>query len=28
MAGLKTMSPGPFVGTDDDVMRFMAQSVA
>lgn len=28
MAGLKTMSPGPFVGTEDDVMRFMAQSAA
>jgi len=25
MAGLKTMSPGPFVGTEADVMRFMNQ---
>jgi sugar/nucleoside kinase (ribokinase family) len=25
MAGLKTMSPGPFVGTEADVMRFMKQ---
>jgi len=24
MAGLKTMSPGPFVGAEEDVMRFMS----
>ncbi len=27
MAGLKTMSPGPFVGTEDEVMAFMASRV-
>jgi sugar/nucleoside kinase (ribokinase family) len=26
MAGLKTMSPGPFVGAEEDVLRFMAGS--
>ena len=25
MAGLKTMSPGPFVGAEDDVLNFMTQ---
>ncbi|MBC7398442.1 MAG: ribokinase [Mucilaginibacter sp.] len=25
MAGLKTMSPGPFVGTEDEVIRFLTQ---
>lgn len=27
MAGLKTMSPGPFVGTEDEVTRFLAQPI-
>jgi sugar/nucleoside kinase (ribokinase family) len=27
MAGLKTISPGPFVGTEDEVNRFLIQRV-
>jgi len=27
MAGLKTMSPGPFVGTEDEVIRFLTHRI-